>query len=61
MLSEPGVAEDKRSLSKASNGTPQLLSMFPNFNNYGDEVHNIACLVPCAVNIEHWDRIFQRL
>ena len=51
MLSKPGVAKDKWSFSKAGGSTPQLFSMFPNFNNYRDEVSDIACLVPCAINV----------
>ena len=61
MLSKPGVAEDKGSLSKASDCTPELFSMFSNFNNYGDEVSNITCLIPRAINVKHWNGVFQRL
>ena len=60
MLLESGMAKDQWSLSKASDSTPELLSMFSNFNNYGDKVSDIACLIPCAINIEHWNRVFQR-
>ena len=59
MLLEPDMAEDQWSLSKASDGTPELLSIFSNFNNYGDEVSDIACLIPHAINIEHWNRVFR--
>ena len=51
MLSKPDVAKDKRSLSKAGDSAPQLFSVFPNSNNYRDEVSDIACLVPCAINV----------
>ena len=61
MIPEPGVAEDQGGLSKAGDGTLQLLSMLSNFNNYEDKMSDIACLILCAINVQHWNGVFQRL